>query len=208
MNSLRPKRLGHMVLMVRDIKKSAQFYTDVLGLKVSDWIGDQMVFLRAGSDHHDLALAQLPKDSADFNDLPRYSRPGLEHFSYLIDSYEEMERSVKVLQEHGVEIVRGIGRHGPGNNLFLVFKDPDGNNVEVYCEMTQIGERDAHEPQVWERTIESFDQYRFERFVVPPPPHLVAQKTAEAAAQNTASNASQDLAKGDSSGSPHSSDNE
>lgn len=63
MNSLRPKRLGHMVLMVRDIKKSAQFYTDVLGLKVSDWIGDQMVFLRAGSDHHDLALAQLPKDS-------------------------------------------------------------------------------------------------------------------------------------------------
>jgi hypothetical protein len=74
--------------------------------------------------------------------------------------------------------------------------------------MTQIGERDAHEPQVWERTIESFDQYRFERFVVPPPPHLVAQKTAQAAAQSTASNASQDLAKDDSSGSTHSSDNE
>ncbi|ASL42764.1 Catechol-2,3-dioxygenase [Burkholderia sp. AD24] len=190
MNSLRPKRLGHMVLMVRDIQKSARFYTDVLGLKVSDWIGDQMVFLRAGSDHHDLALAQLPKDSADFDDLPRYSRPGLEHFSYLIDSYEEMERSVKVLQEHGVEIVRGIGRHGPGDNLFLVFKDPDGNNVEVYCEMTQIGERDAHEPQVWERTIESFDQYRFERFVVPPPPHLVAQKQAQASAQNSTQEAS------------------
>ncbi|MFM0060086.1 VOC family protein [Paraburkholderia phytofirmans] len=189
MNSLRPKRLGHMVLMVRDIQKSARFYTEVLGLKVSDWIGDQMVFLRAGSDHHDLALAQLPKDSADFNDLPRYSRPGLEHFSYLIDSYEEMERSVKVLQEHGVEIVRGIGRHGPGNNLFLVFKDPDGNNVEVYCEMTQIGERDEHEPQVWERTIESFDQYRFERFVVPPPPHLVAQKAAQTAQGDTQTSA-------------------
>jgi catechol 2,3-dioxygenase len=181
-----------MVLMVRDIQKSARFYTDVLGLKVSDWIGDQMVFLRAGSDHHDLALAQLPKDCADFDDLPRYSRPGLEHFSYLIDSYEEMERSVKVLQEHGVEIVRGIGRHGPGNNLFLVFKDPDGNNVEVYCEMTQIGERDAHEPQVWERTIESFDQYRFERFVVPPPPHLVAQKQAQTSAQKPAQESTQD----------------
>jgi catechol 2,3-dioxygenase len=178
-----------MVLMVRDIQKSARFYTEVLGLKVSDWIGDQMVFLRAGSDHHDLALAQLPKDSADFNDLPRYSRPGLEHFSYLIDSYEEMERSVKVLQEHGVEIVRGIGRHGPGNNLFLVFKDPDGNNVEVYCEMTQIGERDEHEPQVWERTIESFDQYRFERFVVPPPPHLVAQKAAQTTQGDTQTSA-------------------
>jgi hypothetical protein len=30
---------------------------------------------------------------------------------------------------------------------------------------------------VWERNIESFDQYRFERFVVPPPAHLVAQKS-------------------------------
>lgn len=174
---LRPRRLGHMVLMVRDIQKSARFYTEVLGLEVSDWISDKMVFLRAGTDHHDLALAQLPEDSPDLNDLPRYSRPGLEHFSYLIDSEAEMERSVQVLQAHGVEIVRGIGRHGPGNNLFLVFKDPDGNNVEVYCEMTQIPQDGQHRAEVWERNLESFDQYRLERFVVPPPPHLLASKT-------------------------------
>lgn len=177
MEKLKPKRLGHMVLMVRDIQKSCTFYTEVLGLEVSDWIGENMVFLRAGSDHHDLALAQLPADSPDLNDLPRYSRPGLEHFSYLIDSEEEMERSVRVLQAHNIEIVRGIGRHGPGNNLFLVFKDPDGNNVEVYCEMTQIPKDEGHQAQVWERNLESFDQYRLERFVVPPPPHLLAAKT-------------------------------
>ncbi|ABB06695.1 VOC family protein [Burkholderia lata] len=202
MNSLRPRRLGHMVLMVRDIHRSAKFYTEVMGLKVSDWIGDQMVFLRAGTDHHDLALAQLPKDSPDFDDLPRYSRPGLEHFSYLVDSVEEMERSVKVLQSHGVEIVRGIGRHGPGDNFFLVFKDPDGNNVEVYCAMEQIGERDPREPQVWERTVESFDQYRFARFVVPPPPHLVAEKSrgnapAAASDDDAGAGARREAPKGD-----------
>lgn len=179
MNTLKPRRLGHMVLMVRDIHKSVKFYTEVMGLKVSDWIGDQMVFLRAGTDHHDLALSQLPKDSPDFNDLPRYSRPGLEHFSYLVDSVEEMERSVGVLQAHGVEIVRGIGRHGPGDNFFLVFKDPDGNNVEVYCDMTQIDTQAEHEPVVWERNIDAFDQYHFERFVVPPPAHVVADKTGK-----------------------------
>ena len=92
MDKLKPRRLGHMVLMVRDIHKSCRFYTEVLGLEVSDWIGDQMVFLRAGVDHHDLALAQLPANSPDRDDLPRYSRPGLEHFSYLIDGEEEMER--------------------------------------------------------------------------------------------------------------------
>lgn len=55
----------------------------------------------------------------------------MEHFSYLVDDLAEMERAVQVLQAHGVEIVRGIGKHGPGENLFLVFKDPDGNNVEL-----------------------------------------------------------------------------
>lgn len=174
--SLRPRRLGHIVLMVRDIHASVRFYTEVMGLTVSDWISDQMVFLRASSDHHDLALSQIPKDSAALNDLPRYDRPGVEHFSYLVDDMAEMERSVAVLQAHGVEIVRGIGKHGPGENLFLVFKDPDGNNVELYCEMTQITAERPYEARVWERNIESFDQFRFERFVVPPPAAVVAAK--------------------------------
>jgi catechol-2,3-dioxygenase len=179
MDKLKPRKLGHMVLMVRDIHKSVHFYTEIMGLTVSDWISDQMVFLRAGSDHHDLALSQLPKDSPDFNDLPRYSRPGLEHFSYLVDDVEEMERAVKVLQANGIEIVRGIGKHGPGENLFLVFKDPDGNNVELYCEMTQITPDQPHEAKVWERNIDSFDQYRFARFVVPPPQAVVDAKNGK-----------------------------
>ncbi|MES2256959.1 MAG: VOC family protein [Pseudomonadota bacterium] len=177
MQKLRPKKLGHLVLMVRDIQKSARFYTDVVGLQVSDWIGDQMVFLRAGADHHDLALSQIPPGSPGIDDLPSYGRPGVEHFSYLVEDRAEIERTVDVLKEHGVEIVRGIGKHGPGENLFLVFKDPDGNNVEVYCEMTQIPEGSAHQAQVWERNIESFDQYRFKHFVVPPPQAVIDAKT-------------------------------
>ncbi len=178
---LRPRKLGHLVLMVRDIHASVKFYTEVMGLTVSDWISDQMVFLRAGEDHHDLALSQLPdKSSPDFNDLPRYSRPGLEHFSYLVDDMAEMERAAQVLQAHGVEIVRGIGKHGPGENLFLVFKDPDGNNVELYCEMTQIPAGQTYDAKVWERNIDSFDQWRFKRFVVPPPKAVVDAKTGKA----------------------------
>ncbi|MEJ6004016.1 VOC family protein [Paucibacter sp. AS339] len=181
---IKPRKLGHLVLMVRDIHKSVQFYTEVMGLTVSDWISDQMVFLRAGSDHHDLALSQLPAGS-DFEDLPRYNRPGLEHFSYLVDDVAEMERAVKILQARGIEIVRGIGKHGPGENLFLVFKDPDGNNVELYCEMTQITPEQPYESKVWERNIDSFDQYRFARFVVPPPAAVVAAKSGQPAVANS-----------------------
>ncbi|MCV2350239.1 VOC family protein [Paucibacter sp. Y2R2-4] len=180
---IQTRKLGHLVLMVRDIHKSVQFYTEVMGLTVSDWISDQMVFLRAGSDHHDLALSQLPAGS-DFEDLPRYNRPGLEHFSYLVDDVAEMERAVKILQARGIEIVRGIGKHGPGENLFLVFKDPDGNNVELYCEMTQITPEQPYESKVWERNIDSFDQYRFARFVVPPPAAVVAAKSGKPAPSN------------------------
>jgi len=103
MEKLRPQRLGHLVLAVRDIHASVKFYTEIMGLQVSDWISDQMVFLRAGTDHHDLALSQIPKDSPDINDLPRYTRPGMEHFSYLVEDRAEMDRTAEVLQAHGVE---------------------------------------------------------------------------------------------------------
>lgn len=179
MDKIRPRKLGHLVLVVRDIRKSVEFYTEVLGLEVSDWISDQMVFLRCGADHHDLALSQIPKDSPDLDDLPRYSRPGMEHFSYLVDNIEEMERAAELLKQRGIEIVRGIGKHGPGENLFLVFKDPDGNNVEIYAEMRQITPDDPYQPRVWERNIDSFDQWRFKRFVVPPPQAVVDEKSGK-----------------------------
>ncbi len=177
MQKIKPRKLGHLVLAVRDIHKSVEFYTNILGLEVSDWISDQMVFLRSGTDHHDLALSQIPKDSSEINDLPRYSRPGLEHFSYLVDSVQDMERAVQILNEHHIEIVRGIGKHGPGQNCFLVFKDPDGNNVEIYCDMEQIPLDKPHTAQTWERNIDSFDQWHFERFVVPPPFAVVKEKS-------------------------------
>ncbi len=174
---IKPRKLGHIVLAVRDIHRSVDFYTKILGLQVSDWISDQMVFLRSGTDHHDLALAQIPKDSVDINDLPRYSRPGLEHFSYLVDSLKDIEDAVQFLNDNQIEIVRGIGKHGPGENCFLVFKDPDGNNVELYCDMEQIPLDHPREPQVWVRNIQSFDQWSFKKFVVPPPPGMIKEKS-------------------------------
>ena len=176
LKKINPQKLGHLVLSVRDIHKSVDFYTNILGLKVSDWISDQMVFLRSGTDHHDLALAQIPKDSAEINDLPRYSRPGLEHFSYLVESLEDINDAVYFLKENQIEIVRGIGKHGPGQNCFLVFKDPDGNNVELYCEMEQIPHEKPRDPEVWVKNIQSFDQWNFEKLVVPPPASMLKEK--------------------------------
>ena len=161
-----PKRLGHLVLKVRDIRKSFEFYTQVVGLQLSDWISDEMVFLRAGTDHHDLALAQMPEGTPAFPE----GTAGLEHFSYLVEDYAEIEKATAMLQQRGVPIERGPGKHGPGENCFIVFKDPDGHNVEFYCDMVQITPENPYEPKIWDNDLDSFDQWHCEKFVVPPPP--------------------------------------
>ena len=168
-NRPRPQRLGHVVLNVRDLQASVRFYTEIVGLQVSDYIEDQMAFLRCGQDHHDLALAQIPADDAQRDATYLPGRPGLEHFSYQLGSLAEIEDAAQYLQEKGVEIVRGIGKHGPGENLFLVFKDPDGNYCEFYAEMVQVTPAQPYTPRVWKNDLAAFDQWHFDKFLVPPP---------------------------------------
>jgi len=165
----RPRRLGHVVLNVRDLAASVRFYTEIVGLEVSDYIEDQMAFLRCGHDHHDLALAQIDTNAAESGNTYRPGRPGLEHFSYELASLAEIEEAARFLQSRGIEIVRGIGKHGPGENLFLVFKDPDGNYVEYYAEMVQVTPDRPYSPRVWKNDLDAFDQWHFDRFLVEPP---------------------------------------
>jgi catechol 2,3-dioxygenase-like lactoylglutathione lyase family enzyme len=166
----KPTKLGHLVLKVRDIQRSVRFYEEIVGLKVSDWIDDRMVFMRCGEDHHDLGLLQLPQGHSERADP---LAPGVEHFSYHVETLAEMEKITAMLMERGIEIDRGLGRHGPGGNTFIVFKDPDGNNVEFYSDMTQINEENPYTPSVWAGDeLETFDQWRLEKFVVPPPERI------------------------------------
>jgi len=165
----RPRRLGHVVLNVRDLAASVRFYTEIVGLEVSDYIEDQMAFLRCGHDHHDLALAQIDRSAAPATNTYTPGRPGLEHFSYELASLAEIEEAARFLQSRGIEIVRGIGKHGPGENLFLVFKDPDGNYVEYYADMVQVTDARPYAPRVWRNDLDAFDQWHFQRFLVEPP---------------------------------------
>lgn len=120
-----PNRLTHVVLTCGDIDASYAFYTDVIGLRLSDWIEHAMVFLRCDTNHHSLALTAATK-------------PSLQHCAYEVASVDMMMRGIDVLKRHGYECLWGPGRHGPGDNTFAYFVDPAGHIVEYTAEVQQI----------------------------------------------------------------------
>ena len=57
-----PHKLGHVAFHVSGVKGITKFYCDVLGFRVSDWMGDYFSFLRCGVDHHTINLIQTGSD--------------------------------------------------------------------------------------------------------------------------------------------------
>ncbi|MDB5670317.1 MAG: Glyoxalase/bleomycin resistance protein/dioxygenase, partial [Alphaproteobacteria bacterium] len=55
-----PQKISHIVMHSPDHKAAVQFFVDVLGFKVSDWLGDFMGFLRCNEWHHRIAFLPGP----------------------------------------------------------------------------------------------------------------------------------------------------
>lgn len=130
------KRLGHVGIFVSDVEKSKKFYTEILGFKVSDINEQGIVFLRCSTDHHDTVLVPLPKESQGSDQAKRRE---IQQISYEVDRIEDLREALKFLKEKGVTIVSGLHQRGPGNDKTIDFFDPDGNNIQLYSEMDQIG---------------------------------------------------------------------
>ncbi len=134
---INPTRLGHLVLRVRDLKRSEEFYTRILGLKVTGRAGETMTFFSSTDDYHDLAIIKLGENAPG----PDPNRVGLYHFAYQLGSLDELKEAYRFLQEKEVKIA-GMGDHGQTKSLY--FLDPDGNEIEVYCD-SQEHEKDSLE---------------------------------------------------------------
>ena len=121
------RKLGHVVLKVRDAQKSKEFYTRALGLKVAyDDREHGAVFLSFGAQHHDLALFQLATGEA-----PEAAQPGLHHTAWQLGSFEELQAAYRELGTLGIPVESAI-EHNVTRSVY--FHDPDGNRVELYCD--------------------------------------------------------------------------
>ena len=126
------RKLGHIVLKVRDAQKSKEFYARALGLKVAfEDAGQGVVFLSYGVQHHDLALFQLAT-----GETPAASQPGLHHTAWQVGSFAELQEAHRQLGELGIAVEDTI-EHNVSRSVY--FHDPDGNRVEIYCDMVEDG---------------------------------------------------------------------
>lgn len=122
----RPIRLQHITLASPDVGEMLGFFRDVLGFRHSDVLGEnEFVWLRSNREHHTLAVVKS-------------DHSGLDHFAFEVTGWDELKAWCDRLTDEDVRITWGPGRHGPGNNLFLFFDDPDGNRIELSAELERF----------------------------------------------------------------------
>jgi catechol 2,3-dioxygenase-like lactoylglutathione lyase family enzyme len=131
---VRIKKLGHVVIQVRDLQRSVRFYTEVLNFRVSDDATTGGVFLTAIGDHHTIGL--FPSDGENAQ-MPSKGAVRLHHFAFQVETLEELFEVRSYLKERGVPIV-WEGRRAMGAHTSVEFLDPDGYHLELYYDMDQI----------------------------------------------------------------------
>ena len=145
---LAPRKLGHVGIYVRDLEKSKKFYTEVVGLKVSDEFPAKAVFMRCSHDHHDTVLFQL---AADKLARSQNDRAEIQQISFEVDRLDDLRQKAAELRAQGIE-VSGPQQKGPGMDKTIDFRDPDGNTIQFYCDMDQTGWDDrSRPPDQWRR---------------------------------------------------------
>ncbi len=132
---INPKRVHHLGVFVSNLEGSVKFYTEIVGLKVRETTDTGFAFLCADTYHHCLGLIERPEDMTP---APRGSSC-LHHLAIELENQEELLRAVEFLKSKGVEIVHGPGQWAAaGSHKDVYFLDPDGNWVELFCDMEQI----------------------------------------------------------------------
>jgi catechol 2,3-dioxygenase len=128
-------KIGHVVLNVSDLERSARFYTEVLGLEVSDVYPEAMmpggmVFMRFNGDHHGIALVGALEGTSTSTEL--------HHLAFEVGSLDEVLLAARRIRAAGAQ-VDFEGRRRAGVQIAVEFRDPDGHRLEIYWGLDQVG---------------------------------------------------------------------
>ena len=129
------KELGHIVLYVRNLERSQEFYGDVLGWREVARTQGRSAMYTSGRTHHELLLIEVGDDATP---IPEGRRVGMYHFGLKVgETDDELREALEQLKQAGTPIV-GATDHGVTHSLYI--HDPDGNELELYIDV---------QPAVW-----------------------------------------------------------
>src|SRR5436190_415733 len=143
----RPTKISHVVLNSAHTDDQVPFFMDVLGFKLSDST-HMMEFLRCSADHHSIAIF-------------RNNGPSLNHVAYELPNIDGLMRGAGRLKQSGFDVEWGVGRHGPGSNVFSYFIEPNGFVAEYTTELDQLDDA-THVPQdasYWQKIMPNPDRW-------------------------------------------------
>ncbi|HEX7443244.1 MAG TPA: VOC family protein [Acidimicrobiales bacterium] len=129
------KELGHLVLYVANLERSAAFYGDILGWEAAfpAALGFPAAAFTSGRTHHELLLIEVGEDAEP---IGRGRRLGLYHFGLKVgDTDEELREAYDRLVAAGVTIV-GTSDHTVTHSVYIL--DPDGNEIELYIDVAGV----------------------------------------------------------------------
>lgn len=136
-----PQKIGHVATRTRSAEAVVGFYESALDFRWSDWMGDFFAFMRCNADHHTVNFVNA-------------SNPGqMHHFAFELKDSSEVVAACDALAARDIPMIWGPGRHGIGHNLFTYHADPDGNVVELFCDLDRIASEDLgyFEPRPWHK---------------------------------------------------------
>lgn len=145
LQGFRPRKLGHMNFLTGNLAEQTTFYTEVLGMRITDRLGDAGVWLHINADHHVMALVN--KGYAHIH-----------HFALEMVDWGELRVAFDHLAQHGRWLAWGPVRHGLGRNLSGYVRIPEEETfVEIFADMEQLESDhvprdwpdDAHSSNVW-----------------------------------------------------------
>ena len=118
-------RLSHVGLYVRDVPKMIDFYTSVLGFVVSDGAEDgRITFLsRNPSDHHQVVLVRGRTTDGE--------TPMVQQVSFNVGTLDQVQKAFRKVRAANCDGIRPICH---GNAWSVYFQDPEGNQIEMFCD--------------------------------------------------------------------------
>jgi catechol 2,3-dioxygenase-like lactoylglutathione lyase family enzyme len=147
-------KIGPLHLWVDDIQTSLDFYTNDLGLTLTEELiieGERCVFLRANTEHHSLGLFSNKLIEKLNLKLPNPS--SLLSFGFQLGSFQQLCQGIEYLLQHGCELIELPLQFSPGMGHHVYFRDPDGFLIQLYWEMEQIGWDGRPKPQALRRVF-------------------------------------------------------